>query len=33
MDVIRHSEAAGGEIDARTRRLLSLPSRDHQRNV
>jgi hypothetical protein len=30
---IRHSEAAGAEIDARTRRLLALPSRDPEINA
>jgi hypothetical protein len=25
---IRHSEAAGAEVDARTRKLLALPPRD-----
>jgi hypothetical protein len=30
---IRHSEAAGAEIDARTRRLLALPSRDPEINM
>jgi hypothetical protein len=30
---IRHSEAAGAEIDARTRRLLGLPTRDPEINA
>jgi hypothetical protein len=30
---IRHSEAAGAEVDARTRRLLALPSRNPEINT